>query len=84
MSSSDNFNYENVEIKQCGGMKVVRKVSVKKGRGYKKIIKYRKGKKVSTVKKPIHSEHLKKIKSGIFVVGLFDDCKNCGKTRKRR
>lgn len=82
MSSEDNFNYQNIETKQFGGMKVVRKVSVKKGKGYKKIITYKKGKKISTVRKPIHREHVKKIKNGIFVVGLFDDCKNCNKTRK--
>jgi hypothetical protein len=79
----DSFNYENTEIKQMGGMKIVRKVSVKRGRGYKSIIKYKRGKKISTVKKPIHVEHLKMIKGGKFITGLFKDCINCGKTRKR-
>ncbi len=77
------FNYENTEIKQMGGMKIVRKVSVKHGRGYKSITKYRRGKKVSNVKKPIHVEHLKMIKGGKFITGLFKDCTNCGKTRKK-
>lgn len=86
MSSQGNFNYENVEVKQMGGTKVVRKVSVKNGRGYKSITKYRKGKKMSNVKKPIDHDHVKKIKNGIFVVGLFDDCIDCknNKTRRRR
>jgi len=84
MSSKNKFDYYNSETKQIGGIKIIRKVSVKNGRGYKKVTKYRKGKKVSSVKKPIHNEHLNKIKEGVFIVGLFDDCKECGKTRKKR
>jgi len=80
---NESFNYENTETKQMGGMKVVRKVSIKRGRGYKSVTKYRRGKKVSSVKKPIHGSHLKMIKGGKFIVGLFSDCKNCNKTRKR-
>jgi len=78
-----SFNYENTETKQIGGMKIVRKVSIKRGKGYKSITKYRRGKKISSVKKPIHNEHLKMIKGGNFITGLFKDCLHCGKTRKR-
>ena len=81
---SGGFNYENTETKQIGGMKIVRKVSVKRGRGYKSVTKYKRGKKISSVKKPIHHEHLKMIKGGRFITGLFSDCKNCSKTKKRR
>lgn len=77
------FNYENTETKIQSGGKVVRKVSIKKGRGYKSVTKYHKGKKLYTVKKPIHKEHIKMIKRGKFVPGLFQDCKGC-KTKKRR
>ena len=80
----NSFNYENTETKQMGGMKIVRKVSIKRGKGYKSITKYRRGKKISSIKKPIHREHLKMIKGGKFISGLFNDCKNCDKTRKRR
>jgi hypothetical protein len=79
---NETFNYENVEIKQMGGMKIVRKVSIKKGRGYKSITKYRKGKKISTVKKRIHNKHIRQIKGGQFISGLFKDCKNCNKSKK--
>jgi hypothetical protein len=79
----EGFNYNNTEIKQMGGVKIVRKVSVKRGRGYKSVTKYRRGKKISSVKKPIHTEHLKMIKGGNFITGLFKDCVHCGKTRKR-
>jgi hypothetical protein len=78
-----DFDYENTETKMQSGGKVVRKVSIKKGRGYKSITKYHKGKKVHTVRKPIHKEHVKLIKKGKFVPGLFKDCKSC-KTKKRR
>ena len=79
----NKFNYENTEIVAQKGGKVVRKVSIKKGRGYKTITKYHRGKKLYTVKKPIHSSHVKLIKKGKFIPGLFKDCKNC-KTKKRR
>ena len=69
------FNYENTETKIQSGGKVVRKVSIKKGRGYKSITKYHKGKKLYTVRKPIHKEDIKLIKRGKFVPGLFQDCK---------
>ena len=78
------MDYQNTEIKQMGGVKVVRKVTVKKGKGHKSITHYRKGKRIGSVKKPIHKDHVKMIKKGKFVKGLFDDCKNCHKTRKVR
>jgi hypothetical protein len=79
----NSFNYENTETKIQRGGKIVRKVSIKKGRGYKSITKYRKGKKTFTIKKPIHKQHITLIKKGKFIPGLFHDCKDC-KTKKRR
>ena len=83
MNTSD-FNYDNTEVKsQNGGKKVVRKVSIKKGKGYKSVTRYHKGRKISSVKKPIHKSHVSLIKSGKFITGLFSDCKcNKNKTRK--
>lgn len=75
-------NYENTEVVLQKGGKVIRKVSIKKDKGYKSITKYRKGKKIFTIKKPIHKEHIRLIKRGKFIPGLFNDCKNC-KTKKR-
>jgi hypothetical protein len=77
------FNYENTEIVNQRGGKIVRKVSIKKGRGYKSITKYRKGKKIYTVKNPLHMNHIELISKGIFIPGLFSDCKEC-KTKKKR
>ena len=82
-----NFNYHNVEVtKQSGGKKIVRKVIIKRGKGYKSVTKYNKGKKTSSIKKPIHTHHMESIKRGKFVPGLFKECcsreKNKVKTRK--
>jgi hypothetical protein len=67
-----NFSYENTEVrKQLGGMKTVRKVYIRNGTGYKSVTKYRRGKKISTMKKPIHRSHVGQIKVGKFIPGLF-------------
>lgn len=78
------IQYKSTETKINAGLKTVRKVSVKKGKGYKQITKYRGGKKISTVKKSISSKHMQQIKDGKFIVGLFDDCKNCNNNKKTR
>ncbi len=84
MQTTNNFHFENTEIKndQHGG-KTVRKVSIKKGMGYKSVTKYHKGKKIGTSKKPIHKSHINLIMIGKFIPGLFSDCK-CNKTRKHK
>ena len=79
----EHFNYENTEIKHQSGGKIIRKVSIKKGRGYKSVTKYNKGKKVYSVKRKLHKNHIQMIKNRQFIPGLFGDCKNC-KTRKRK
>jgi len=83
---TQKFNYENTEVKtQMGGKKMVRKVSIKNGKGYKSVTNYHKGRKISTSKKPIHKSHINLIHMRKFIPGLFADC-NCkkGKTRKHR
>jgi hypothetical protein len=80
-------NYENTEVKtQLGGTKIVRKVSIKNGKGYKSVTKYHKGRKITTSKKPIHKSHVNLIHMRKFIPGLFSDCTNCkkGKTKKNR
>ena len=81
---TQNFNYENTEVKSQLGGKIVRKVSIKNGKGYKSVTKYNKGRKMRTVRKPIHNEHIQLIKLGQFIPGLFLDCKCKIKTRKNR
>jgi len=75
------FNYENTEVKTQMGGKIVRKVSIKNGKGYKSVTHYRKGKKVSSIKKHIHNDHINLIQYGKFIPGLFNDCKS-RKTKK--
>lgn len=84
MSTTD-FNYENTEtIKPQMGGKIVRKVSIKNGKGYKSVITYKKGKKHCVIKKHIHGDHIEMIKNRKFIPGLFSDCKRREKTRKLR
>lgn len=72
---TNNFNYNNTDtIMKGGSKKIVRKVSIKNGKGYKSITRYHRGKKISYVKKPIHSTHIMHIKSRKFIPGLFSDC----------
>jgi len=77
-------NYNNIEVKNIqNGGKIVRKVSIKNGKGYKSVTKYHKGKKIGSAKKPIHKDHMKLIKMGKFIPGLFSDC-GCKKTRRNK
>jgi len=80
-----NFNYENTEVNtQMGGGKTICKVSIKKGKGYKSVSKFRNGKKISTVRKPIHVDHINLIKQRKFIPGLFFDCTCREKTKTRK
>lgn len=82
---TNEFNYENTETKtQSGGKKIVRKVSIKNGKGYKSVTKYHKGKKTSSTKKPIHKDHILTICNGTFIPGLFMDCQSREKKRTRK
>lgn len=81
-----SFDFNSIQSVFKKGGKVIHKVSIKKGKGYKSITKYYKGKLMSTVKKPISKHHIETIKSGKFIPGLFNDCKNCNtrKTNRRK
>ncbi len=81
----NDFNYNNTEVKtMTGGSKIVRRVSIKNGKGYKSVTKYHKGKKSYTNKKPIHKNHIGLIKNGKFIPGLFLDCSHREKTKTRK
>ena len=84
MTSTTEMNYENTEIKKQMGGKIVRKVSIKKNKGYKSVTKYHKGKKIYTIKKHIHNDHIELIKKGKFVPGLFTDCKPTNKNKTKK
>ena len=80
----EKFHYENVEVKQKGGQKIVRKVSIKNGKGYKSVTHHAKGGKKKTIRKPIHKKHINMIQLGEFIPGLFSDCQCSKKTRKNK
>jgi hypothetical protein len=79
----DNFMYKSVDIIKNGNKKTVRKVSVKNGKGFKSISKFKNGKHIGTAKKKIEDEHIGLIKGGTFIKDLFGDCK-CNKSKKTR
>lgn len=84
MEKLGSFNYQNTELKtQSGGKKVVRKVTIKRGKGYKMVTKYVNGKKIYSVKRKLLKPDILKIKMRKFIPGLFADCLHC-KTRKNR
>jgi len=81
---TNDFNYQNTEKSMTGGNKIIRKVSIKNGKGYKSVTKYHKGKKRYTNKKPIHNEHIELIKRGKFIPGLFSDCSHREKNKTKK
>ena len=87
-SQLNKFDYNNTEVKtnQFGG-KIIRKVFIKKGKGYKSISNYHKKKHTGTVRKPLKTSEIQIIKLGKFIPGLFKNCKThsnkCVATRRR-
>lgn len=82
-NSNSAFNYSNTQTHQTGGKKIVRKVSIKKGKGNKSVKYYKSGKLVSNIKRGLKPTDIQRIKMGKFIPGLFKDC-SCNKTKKRR
>lgn len=71
------MDYNSTQTVTKGGKKIVRKVTIKHNKGFKSVTKYHKGRKIHSVKKPIHVDHVHLIKKGKFIPGLFSDCKFC-------
>jgi hypothetical protein len=65
------FNYTNTEVKQHGGSKIVRNVTIKRGNGHKRVTKYTRSKKVFDIKKKLNKSEVARIKKGKFIPGLF-------------
>ena len=83
-SELNNFYYDNTEVKniQSGG-KIVRKVSIKRGKGYKSISMYHKKKHTGTARRTLKTAEIHMIKLGKFIPGLFKNCKTCSKKNKK-
>lgn len=68
-------HYENTEVRKMhGGRKIVRKVSIKRGKGFKSITRYHRGKHLGTVKKTLPPHQVRLILVRKFVPNLFSDC----------
>ena len=81
-SQLNKFDYENTEVKNQLGGKIVRKVSIKNGKGYKSISRYHRKKHIGTVRKLLKASEIQMIKLGKFIPGLFKNCKSCSKKRR--
>lgn len=81
--SLKKFHFSSTQKHQHGGKKVVRNVTIRNGKGHKKVTHYKGNKKISTVKKPLKSFEIELIKIGKFIPGLFKDC-GCGKKHRTR
>lgn len=81
--SLKKFHFSSTQKHQHGGKKTVRNVTIRHGKGHKKVTYYKGNKKVSTVKKPLKSFEIELIKIGKFIPGLFKDC-GCGKKHRTR
>jgi hypothetical protein len=81
--SLKKFHFSSTQKHQQGGKKTIRNVTIRHGKGHKKVTYYKGNKKISTVKKPLKSFEIELIKVGKFIPGLFKDC-GCGKKRGTR
>ena len=72
------------EESNINGKKTVRKVFIKNAKGYKSVSHFKHGKHNGTVKKQLCADHIKLIKNGKFIPGLFNDCNIKNATRGRK
>lgn len=67
------FNYSNLEVTHEGNFKIMRKVSITNGVGYKSVSLVKNGKR-KTIKKDLTEDQIISIKNKQFITGLFNDC----------
>ena len=67
------FHYHNTEKHIHGGKHIIRKVTIKNGKGYKSITTMKKGGKKRTTKRRLDIDEMTKIKNRKFIKGLFSD-----------
>jgi len=80
------FHFTSTQKHQHGGKKTVRHVTIKNGKGHKKVSHYRGNKLIRTVKKSLKKPEMEMIRLGKFIPGLFRDCQVSRKksTTRRR
>jgi hypothetical protein len=69
------FQYNNTETKYENGQTVVRKVSIRGGKGHKSVSIHSRKKRVGTAKRQLTEDEIKKIRERHFIPRLFADCK---------
>jgi hypothetical protein len=69
------FHYHNTEKHIHGKQHIIRRVSIKNGKGYKSVTIMKGGGKRRTTKRKLHPNEIEHIKNRKFIQGLFSDCK---------
>ncbi len=77
------FVYDNKQHRIEGGKRIVHRVTVKNGRGTKRVSIFLRGRHVNTRKKRLTDQEIDHIKRKKFIPGLFNDLMR-SKTRRRR
>jgi hypothetical protein len=71
------FHYHNTEKHIYGGKHIIRKVSIKNGKGYKSVTMHKKGggkmQKKHTTKRKLYPVEIEHIKNRKFIKGLFSN-----------
>ena len=67
------FHYHNTEKHIHGGKHIIRKVSIKNGKGYKSVTIHKKRGGKRTTKRKLHPIEIEHIKNLRFIQGLFSD-----------
>jgi hypothetical protein len=71
-----NFHYHNTEKRLHKGKHIIRKVSIKNGKGYKSVTIHKQiGGKRRTTKRRLNPQEIEHIRNRKFIKGLFSDCK---------
>ena len=80
------FHFTSTQRHHHGGKKIIRQVTIKNGKGYKKVSQYRGNKLLRTAKKTLNRVEMEMIRIGKFIPGLFRDCVVMRKksTKRRR
>jgi hypothetical protein len=77
------FIYDNKQHRIEGGKRIVHRVTVKNGRGTKRVSIFLRGRHVNTRKKRLTDHEIDHIKRKKFIPGLFNDLMR-SKTRRRK
>ena len=78
------FKYSNVQHHMHGGKKMIHKVHIKNGKGYKSVTHVRHGKRVHHSRKSLSTNEMGLIKIGKFIPGLFKDLTSSNKNKTRK